>query len=323
MNLVTDAIATVADATVRRVLAIAGARRSASRREPDPSPSLGESRWESLLPRRLPIGRRLPGPCTRRRWPRALWVGRRCASSRIGTAGTLLGPRRRHAHARRRALGGRASSRSSAPGLTIHRGSRLDRADRTMLGPIPITTPERTLIDLSARMEDDGIARNGRETRFRRRLVEARPLARRSAEHAAEVRASRQRDGSSNCSAIDRGPALESGLEVEGLAADPRSQDSRFRSDSCGSRFRRRPLPARLRVAEQSCGARVRRVGARTVAQSGLRARIAARLAEFASRRDGGYCPSPGTTCTREPARVERWLRTALADSLVTGRPQR
>jgi very-short-patch-repair endonuclease len=37
----------------------------------------------------------------------------------------------------------------------VHRGTRIDRTDRTTLGPIPITTPIRTLIDLAARMEDD------------------------------------------------------------------------------------------------------------------------------------------------------------------------
>jgi very-short-patch-repair endonuclease len=36
----------------------------------------------------------------------------------------------------------------------VHRGTRLDRADRTMLGPIPITTPARTLIDMAGRLED-------------------------------------------------------------------------------------------------------------------------------------------------------------------------
>lgn len=38
--------------------------------------------------------------------------------------------------------------------ITVHRGNRLDRADRTMLGPIPITTPVRTLIDMAGRLED-------------------------------------------------------------------------------------------------------------------------------------------------------------------------
>ncbi len=39
--------------------------------------------------------------------------------------------------------------------VRVHRGDRVDRADRTRLGPIPITTPVRTLIDVSGRLEDD------------------------------------------------------------------------------------------------------------------------------------------------------------------------
>ncbi len=38
--------------------------------------------------------------------------------------------------------------------VVVHQGTRLDRADRTMLGPIPITTPVRTLIDMAGRLED-------------------------------------------------------------------------------------------------------------------------------------------------------------------------
>jgi len=36
----------------------------------------------------------------------------------------------------------------------VHRGTRLDRADRTVLDGIPITTPTRTLIDIAGRLED-------------------------------------------------------------------------------------------------------------------------------------------------------------------------
>jgi very-short-patch-repair endonuclease len=39
--------------------------------------------------------------------------------------------------------------------VTVHRGGRLDRADRTTLHGIPITTPVRTLIDIAGRLEDD------------------------------------------------------------------------------------------------------------------------------------------------------------------------
>jgi very-short-patch-repair endonuclease len=49
-----------------------------------------------------------------------------------------------------------ASSRRSRL-VVVHRGSRLDRADRTRLGGIPITTPTRTLIDVAARLENEAL----------------------------------------------------------------------------------------------------------------------------------------------------------------------
>jgi very-short-patch-repair endonuclease len=39
--------------------------------------------------------------------------------------------------------------------VAVHRGSRIDRADRARHGGVPLTTPLRTLIDVSGRMEDD------------------------------------------------------------------------------------------------------------------------------------------------------------------------
>lgn len=39
--------------------------------------------------------------------------------------------------------------------VVVHRGTRVDRTDRASLGPIPITTPVRTLIDVAGRLEDD------------------------------------------------------------------------------------------------------------------------------------------------------------------------
>jgi very-short-patch-repair endonuclease len=41
--------------------------------------------------------------------------------------------------------------------VDVHRGTRLDRADRTVLDGIPITTPTRTLIDISGRLEDEAL----------------------------------------------------------------------------------------------------------------------------------------------------------------------
>jgi very-short-patch-repair endonuclease len=39
--------------------------------------------------------------------------------------------------------------------VVVHRGTRIDRADRTTDGPIPVTTPIRTLIDVAGRLEDE------------------------------------------------------------------------------------------------------------------------------------------------------------------------
>ncbi|HEY3672534.1 MAG TPA: type IV toxin-antitoxin system AbiEi family antitoxin domain-containing protein [Acidimicrobiia bacterium] len=53
--------------------------------------------------------------------------------------------------------------------VIVHRGERLDRADRTTLGAIPITTPIRTLIDVAGRLEDDPLLA-AMESVFRRKL---------------------------------------------------------------------------------------------------------------------------------------------------------
>jgi very-short-patch-repair endonuclease len=53
--------------------------------------------------------------------------------------------------------------------VVVHRGERLDRADRTTLGAMPITTPIRTLIDVAGRLEDDRLLA-AMESVFRRGL---------------------------------------------------------------------------------------------------------------------------------------------------------
>jgi very-short-patch-repair endonuclease len=62
--------------------------------------------------------------------------------------------------------------------VTVHRGTRVDRADRTGLGSIPITTPIRTLIDLAGRLEDHRLLA-AMESVFRRNLGTPDRLARR------------------------------------------------------------------------------------------------------------------------------------------------
>jgi very-short-patch-repair endonuclease len=48
-----------------------------------------------------------------------------------------------------------SSCRKQSDAVVLHRGLRLDRADRAVLEGIPITTPTRTLIDIAGRLEDE------------------------------------------------------------------------------------------------------------------------------------------------------------------------
>jgi very-short-patch-repair endonuclease len=72
-----------------------------------------------------------------------------------------------------------STRRIDSPVVTVHRGTRLDRADRTTVDGIAVTTVVRTLIDVSGRLEDhrllaiteDLLRRNIlREDRLRARL---------------------------------------------------------------------------------------------------------------------------------------------------------
>jgi very-short-patch-repair endonuclease len=229
-----------------------------------------------------------------------------------GTAGVLLGVE--GARARDVELWVPGDKRIEVPGLTIHRGSRLDRADRTMLGPIPITNAVRTLIDLSARMEDDRLLATV-EDAVRRGLVKPDRLLVR-----AEALRKSGRPGAGRLVELLRdrsGPALESALEAkvwlllqQSMLPLPRRQ---FWVVLPGGRYRLDFAWPEHRVALECDGWE----------HHGRRSAFApdrARLAEFAAAR-WRVLPITWHACTREPQRVERWLRTALADSVATGRP--
>ena len=96
----------------------------------------------------------------------ALWAGEGSVVSH-GTAGVLWGID--GARAKNVELWVPSPRNRTHDLVVVHRGTRLDRADGTTLGPIPITTPVRTLIDLSARMEDDQLLA-AMESVFRRNL---------------------------------------------------------------------------------------------------------------------------------------------------------
>ncbi|MFI5052958.1 MAG: type IV toxin-antitoxin system AbiEi family antitoxin domain-containing protein, partial [Acidimicrobiia bacterium] len=107
--------------------------------------------WERLLPR---VYRIVGAPPSGQQaaLAAALWAGDGALVSH-GAAGALWGIE--GVRARKVELWVPAPRNPRSELVVVHRGTRLDRADRTTLGPIPITTPVRTLIDLAGRMEDD------------------------------------------------------------------------------------------------------------------------------------------------------------------------
>ncbi len=202
-----------------------------------------------------------------------------------------------------------SARRSALDGLVLHRGLRLDRADRTKVGSIPITTPTRTLLDLSARMEDARLLAAA-EAAFRRRLCTPERLLRR-----AEVLRKSGRPGVGRLADLlaDRGavPALESTLEAKVWLLVERSgvpvPRRQFWVSLPGGRYRLDFAWPEQKVGLECDGWE----------HHGTRSAFSpdrARLAEFAAAR-WRILPVTWTTCTREPARVERWLRDALSEA--------
>ena len=205
-----------------------------------------------------------------------------------------------------------SARRTDLEGLVLHRGQRLDRADRTTLGPIPVTTAARTIIDLSARMEDDRLL-NAFEDAFRRGLCTPERLAvradalRRSgrpgAGRLAELLASRE------------GPPLESRLEAKVWLLVRRSglplPHRQHRVALAGRRYRLDFAWPEHRVGIECDGWE----------HHGRRAAFdpdRARLAEFGAAH-WRILPVTWRAVTKEPERVERWLRDALGlDSLAS-----
>jgi very-short-patch-repair endonuclease len=210
-----------------------------------------------------------------------------------------------------------SSKQSRSQRITIHRGTRLDRADRTKLGPIPVTTVARTLIDLSARMEDARLLA-AVEDALHRKLVTAERLT-------ARVDALRRsgRPGAGRLAELLAGrgqaPALESALEAKVWLLIRRSGLPLPKRQHWvvlpGGRFRLDFAWPEHRVGLECDG--WEHHGTRSAFEPDR-----ARLAEFAAAR-WRVLPVTWNACTREPERVDRWLRAALAsapDSLVTGR---
>ena len=191
----------------------------------------------------------------------------------------------------------------------VHRGMRVDRADRAREGPLPLTTPIRTLIDLSARLEDDPLLA-AMESLFRAKLCTPERLGVR-----VEILRASGRPGAGRLAellASRAGPALESVLEAKmwrlllrsGL---PLPQRQHWVSLG-GRRYRLDFAWPALRVGVECDG--WEHHGKRTAF-----APDRARLAEFAAAR-WRVLPVTWHAVTKEPERVERWLRNSLTTDI-------
>jgi very-short-patch-repair endonuclease len=195
--------------------------------------------------------------------------------------------------------------------VSVHRGTRLDRADRTQLGPIPLTTPTRTLIDMAGRLEDHRLHAT-MEDLFRRNLVDRARLRARL-----DALRSSGRPGGGRLDALleqrGNGPAMESALETlvwpliiqAGVPLPVRQHWVVL----AAQRFR-------LDFAWPECKVGLECDGQRYHSSW---ASDRARLAEFASTH-WRILPVTWEAASRRPRRVIDWLRGALApvrDSLA------
>lgn len=130
--------------------------------------------WERVLPKVYRIVG-VPPSDHQRSMAATLWAGEGTVTSH-GTAGGLWsvpGVRTRDTE-----VWVPAPRAPRTPSIVVHRGPRIEGVDRTELEGIPVTTPLRTLIDLSARLEDDRLL-GAMEDLIRRRLVDPDHLAHR------------------------------------------------------------------------------------------------------------------------------------------------
>jgi very-short-patch-repair endonuclease len=195
------------------------------------------------------------------------------------------------------------------PLIAVHRGPRIHEPDLERRGPIPVTDPVRTLIDLSARMEDDQLLA-ATESAFRAKLCTPERLGVR----VDSLRAS-GRPGAGRLAELlapRSGPALESMLEAKMWLLLRRSglplPERQYWVSLPGGRYRLDFAWPEQRVALECDGWE----------HHGRRAAFArdrARLAEFAAA-DWRVLPVTWHACTREPERVERWLRDSLSRSV-------
>jgi very-short-patch-repair endonuclease len=190
--------------------------------------------------------------------------------------------------------------------VEVHRGTRIDRADRALRGPIPITTPVRTLIDLSARMEDDRLLA-AVESAFRAKLCTPERLGVR-----VDILRTSGRPGAGRLAALlaaRSGPPLESMLEAKIWRLVQRTSlplpERQFWVSLPGVRYRLDFAWPEHKVGLECDG--WEHHGTRSAFDPDR-----ARLAEFAAAR-WRILPVTWRACTHEPERVERWLRSSLS----------
>jgi very-short-patch-repair endonuclease len=264
---------------------------------------VAQGRWDSPLPRVYRIVGVAPDH-QQAAMAAALWAGEGALVSH-GSAGVLWGID--GVRGPKPELWVPAPRNPRTRDVIVHRGERLDRADRTKLGPIPITTPVRTLIDVAGRLEDDRLLA-AMESLFRRQLGTADRLAARLS----ALRDSGRPGAGRLASLLERrgdGRPLESTLEGKVWLLFSRSA---------------LPLPARQHWVETP-GGRYRLDFAWPDRKLGLEAdswehhgdRVAfgkdrERLSEMVAM---GWRVLLVTwdVGTRQPQRVVRWVETALA----------
>jgi very-short-patch-repair endonuclease len=130
--------------------------------------------WERVLPKVYRVVG-VPASDLQRAMAATLWAGDGAVVSH-GSAGQLWSIPGARARARATELWVPVPRAPRAASIVVHRGTRIDRADRTRFEGVPVTTALRTLIDLSARFEDDRLL-NAMEDLFRRKLVTPERLA--------------------------------------------------------------------------------------------------------------------------------------------------
>jgi very-short-patch-repair endonuclease len=190
--------------------------------------------------------------------------------------------------------------------IEVHRGPRIDGLDLARRGPIPVTTPVRTLIDLSPRMEDDRLLA-AVESAFRTKLCTPERLGAR-----VEMLRTSGRPGAGRLAEIlsaRSGPALESMLEAKVWRLVQRTglplPHRQFWVSLPGGRYRLDFAWPEQKVGLECDG--WEHHGTRTAFDPDR-----ARFAEFAAAR-WHILPVTWRTCAREPERVERWLRDSLS----------